>query len=148
MKLPFTIAIPLLALLGAPAYAAEAGHTLFEQSCSGCHQTGGAGQSGLAPPVASQELWHAMDGKAETYLAGVLMGGLTGTIVSNGEPFVGLAMPPHDWLSDEEALAIADYVLNDLNGLDIEITSGPIIEAREKPPSHSALRAMRKEVLP
>lgn len=148
MKSFALLAIGSLALLGAPASAAEAGHVLFDETCSGCHQVGGVGQSGLAPPVATEELWLAMGDKAEIYLAGILMGGLTGTIVSNGETYMGLAMPPHNWLSDDEALAIADYVLNDLNGLGVAVTLAPIAEAREKPPSHAALRAMRKEALP
>lgn len=148
MKFVTIIAITSLALLGAPASADELGRTLYEDICSGCHQVGGTGQIGLAPPLASPELWTAMGDRAETYLAGVVMGGLSGTIVSYGETYTGLAMPPHGWLSDEEALAIADYVLNDLNGLDVQIALAPIAEARDAPPSHTTLRAMRKEVLP
>lgn len=148
MKFATIAAITILALPGAPVSAAEPGRILYEDICSGCHQVAGAGQIGLAPPLATPELWTALGPRAETYLAGVLMGGLSGKIVSQGETYAGLAMPPHGWLSDEEALAIADYVLNDLNGLNIEITLAPITAARDTTPSHAALRAMRKDVLP
>lgn len=143
-----TIAVVMLALLGAPVLANDTGRQLFEDSCSGCHQANGEGSSGLAPAVANPDLFGALGDNAQSYLAGVIMGGLSGKIVSRGEDFVGLAMPPHTWLTDEEAQAIADYVLNDLNRMSINVPLDAIVDARAAPPAHSALRAIRNEVYP
>lgn len=145
---PVTVSILLLALFGAPASADDAGRVLYEDNCSSCHQLGGTGQSGLAPPLVDKTLWVALGEQSTNYLAGVLFGGLTGTIVAGGERFIGLAMPPQDWMTDEEMRAVADYVLNDLNGLSLEISRETFAALRPSPPSHSDLRAQRKQAIP
>lgn len=141
-------AVLLLALLGAPATADDAGRALFEANCSGCHQLQGVGQPGLAPPLVDKALWSGLGPRSADYLTGVLLGGLTGTITAGGERFVGLAMPPQDWMADEELAAVADYVLNDLNGLDLDIPPDLVAATRQQPPSHTELRAIRKAALP
>lgn len=143
-----TFSILVLALLGAPAMAGEAGETLFVDSCSGCHQLAGAGQAGLAPPLTDKALWTGLGPRGTDYIAGVMMGGLTGTITAAGQKYIGLAMPPQDWMTDEEMQAVADYVLNDLNGLGLDIPVETFAALRQAPPSHSALRALRKEAIP
>ena len=52
-----------------------------------CHQLGGVGSPGVAPPLVDGELWGALGDKAERYFAGVLIGGLSGTIAADGEVF-------------------------------------------------------------
>lgn len=143
-----TILVLLPALLGAPAFADETGSALFEANCSGCHQAGGVGMSGLAPPLVDPALWQGLGAKAPDYLAGILVGGLTGTITVNGERFIGLAMPPQDYMSDAEMLAVSHYVLNDLNGLDLSVSVEAIVARRADRPSHADLRAIRKEAIP
>lgn len=138
----------VLALLAAPAHAGEAGELLFNDNCSGCHQLGGVGSPGLAPPLVNGELWSALGDKADDYLAGVLVGGLSGTIVAGGNTYAGLAMPSQEWMTDDEMLAVADYVLNDLNGLDLSLSPEPITGARQAHLTHAALRSLRKELLP
>lgn len=138
----------LPALLGAPALADDTGEQLFVDTCSGCHQLGGIGQPGLAPPLLDKPLWDGLGDRAPNYLAGIMVSGLTGTITAGGQKFIGLAMPPHDWMSDEEMLAVATYVLQDLNSLPAELTPDVIAETRASPPSHADLRALRKEALP
>jgi mono/diheme cytochrome c family protein len=137
-----------LALISAPAIGSEAGQGLFETNCSGCHQLGGIGSPGLAPPLADDALWQGLGDKAPKYFSGIMMSGLSGKIVAKGETYIGLAMPSQAALSDEDLAAIADYVLHDLNG----ITSLPTVEsfaaARGAPPTHPHLKAMRKEALP
>nr|WP_295887436.1 cytochrome c [uncultured Devosia sp.] len=140
-----TFSVLMLALWGAPAFADDAGRTLFEDNCSGCHQVGGTGQSGLAPPLVDKSLWTGLGPRSTEYLAGVMIGGFTGTIVAGGERFIGLAMPPQDWMTDAELQAVADYVLNDLNGLGLDIPADTFVTLRQAPPSHGDLRAIRKE---
>lgn len=138
----------VLALVAAPAHAEEAGELLFNDNCSGCHQLGGVGSPGLAPPLVDGELWGALGDKAERYFAGVLIGGLSGTIAADGNTYTGLAMPSQAWMSDDEMLAVADYVLNDLNGLDLTISPELFAGTREAPLTHAELRSLRKGLLP
>ena len=138
----------VLALCGAPATADETGRTLFDANCSSCHQVGGTGQSGLAPPLVDKPLWDGLGPQSPEYLAGILIGGFSGTIVAGGERFIGLAMPPQDWMTDEELLSVANYVLNDLNGLGIDMPAETIAAQRLARPSHADLRAIRKQAIP
>ena len=138
----------VLALLAAPAHAGQAGELLFNDNCSGCHQLGGVGSPGLAPPLVDGELWGALGGKAASYFADVLIGGLSGTIVADGNTYTGLAMPSQAWMSDDQMLAVADYVLNDLNGLDLTISPELFAGTREAPLTRAGLRSLRKGLLP
>ncbi|WP_338720968.1 cytochrome c [Devosia sp. XK-2] len=128
--------------------ADDTGQALFIDNCSGCHQLGGVGQPGLAPPLIDGPLWENLGPRSPDYLAGVLVGGLTGTISAGGQTFIGLAMPPQDWMTDAEMQAVADYVLNELNGLDADLTLDTFAAARAAPLSHAELRAQRKEASP
>jgi hypothetical protein len=76
------------------------------------------------------------------------MGGLSGTIVAQGNTYAGLAMPAQEWMSDKDMSAVADYVLNDLNGLDLTISPELFAGAREAPLTHAELRSLRKGLLP
>jgi mono/diheme cytochrome c family protein len=143
MKLGILVA--WLALIAVPAAANETGRILFEENCSGCHQVGGIGSPGLAPPLIEDALWAALGEDASPYLAGVLIGGLSGTIISGGETYVGLAMPAQQWMSDTDLTAVADYVLNDLNGLGVQPAPELFAQTRLSPPSHADLRQLRKD---
>ena len=57
-------------------------------------------------------------------------------------------MPPQDWMTDTELLSVSDYVLNELNGLGIEISADTIAQQRLARPSHADLRALRKQAMP
>lgn len=144
LTLPLALA---LALGGAPALAGPSGKALFADHCSGCHQEGGVGQSGLAPPLVDRDLWTKLGPRSRDYIAGVLIGGFSGTITAGGERFIGLAMPPQDALDDRDLEAIAEYVLNDLNDIGVDMSADTFDAQRQTPPSHTALRALRKEAL-
>jgi mono/diheme cytochrome c family protein len=148
MKLVHLLTGLALALLfAAPITADEVGERLFVDSCSGCHQLGGTGQPGLAPPLTDPALWTGLGDKAPAYLVGIMFGGLTGKIRAMGQDYIGVAMPPQDWMSDEEMQAVAVYVLQDLNGLDMPPSLGMIAATRNARPTHQALRAVRKEAV-
>lgn len=128
-----------LAAPAAPAVAAD-GKAVFETVCAACHQEGGVGAPGLAPPLVDPALWSRLGDEAGTYVTGVLVAGLSGRIEAGGQTYVGVAMPSQEALSDEELVAVATYVLHDLNHLDVAIPAPP----RTEPPSHKALRTLRK----
>ena len=137
-----------LALLTAPVLADDAGRVLFDDNCSGCHQIGGIGSPGLAPPLVDAALFAGFGEGASTYVAGVLLGGLSGQIVANGEVYAGLAMPSQSSMTDEELAAVANYVLGELNGLDARLAASTVAQMRAQPPSHVELLALRQEATP
>ena len=139
-------------LAALPVVAADdvkvpAGKALFDTTCAVCHQPGGKGMAGIAPPLADA-LGQVLAGKdGQRYVANVLVHGLSGRIVSRGQTF-NLAMPPQGALSDADLAAIADYVARDLNGRDAAAFSPEdFAAARAARPSHKDLRALREELL-
>lgn len=135
--------IALAALTASPVLA-EDGKAVFEQVCAACHQAGGAGAPGLAPPLVDPALWGRLGDKAPRYVAGVLLGGLSGTIEAGGEKYIGLVMPPQDGLDDAALAAVGSYVLKDLAGTGHTLTPALLTEVRAAVPSHGALRTLRK----
>lgn len=133
-----------LAVLMAPPAFAEDGRTVFDTVCAACHQAGGVGSPGLAPPLLDGALWQRLGDKAPRYVAGVLLGGLSGTIEAGGERFIGLVMPPQEGLDDASLAAVGTYVLKELNGLPFTLDAATVAATRGDVPSHGALRTMRK----
>lgn len=133
----------LASLLAVPALAAD-GKAVFGEVCAACHQPGGVGAPGLAPPLVDAALWKRLGSSAPAYVAGVLVGGLSGSIEAGGERYVGLVMPPQEGFDDATLAAVATYLLKDLNGLPLAVEPSLIAGTRAAVPSHSALRTLRK----
>lgn len=138
-------------VLQAPARAADTaaadGLALFNQVCAACHQPGGKGMAGLAPPLAGTLAPLLARDEGRRYLAQVLVHGLSGRIVSQGQVF-NLAMAPHAALSDAELAAVAGYVARDLNNSESgSPTAQDIAAARAAKPSHKELRDLRERLL-
>lgn len=140
------VGLGVAASLTPPALAEDAA-ALFGDTCAACHQAGGIGQPGLAPPLRHAELFGALGERAPGYIAGIVTGGFYGTLKAQGETYVGLVMPPQE-LSDADLAALGTYVLQVLNGLSTAVTPEQIAAARATPPGHQALKALRAEVLP
>ncbi|MBC7150226.1 MAG: cytochrome c [Rhizobium sp.] len=143
MRLRATIL--LLAGLGAPAAAlAEDGAALFETSCSACHQSGGIGNPGIAPPLNDPALWQRLGTRAPDYVAGVMISGMSGTITAGGQVYAGLIMPSHASLTDAELAAIGTYILSTVNATGLALDAAHLEAARQAKPSHADLRKLRK----
>ena len=137
------LGIALAALAATPAAAAD-GAALFNQSCALCHQAGGVGSPGLAPPLIDKELWDRLGSRASAYIAGIMLSGFSGTIQVAGNTFSGLVMPPQDRMTDEELAAIGTYVLSTLNHSREEVLPSDIAKLRAAPLAHAELRALRR----
>lgn len=138
-------AILLLAGLGAPAAAlAEDGAALFETSCSACHQSGGIGNPGIAPPLNDPALWQRLGTRAPDYVAGVMISGMSGTITAGGQIYAGLIMPSHAAITDAELAAIGTYILSTVNATGLALDAAHLEAARQAKPSHADLRKLRK----
>ena len=86
---------------------ADGGEALYLQHCGACHQANGQGLAGAFPPLAGSD-YIAQDPQR---LLEVTVRGLTGTIIVNGQTYNSV-MPAMSYLSDDELLAILNYVRN------------------------------------
>ena len=130
-----------------PGVAAAGGASLFAENCVACHQAGGIGTPGLAPPLVSETLKKAGSVQRD-YVALVIMHGLSGPIKVKGQLFVS-AMPPRGDFSDDDVAALANYVEADLNGLTAEkfnpLAGGDVTLLRKTTVDHKTLRDMRSK---
>lgn len=147
---PLRLALRLGSVLGlivsgwATAWAAE-GVALFSERCEACHQEGGVGAPGLAPPLASP----AMAVASADYVPLVLLSGLSGPLGAGVETFPG-PMPPFDSLSDTEIAALVNLVRQDLNGIaSAGVTPADVARLRPGAPREPGdLIALRKGKAP
>jgi len=94
-----------LACLSAHAQQA-AGCAVFNVQCVACHQVDGQGVPGSFPQLAhNPDLFLARD-----FPARVVLFGMEGTIVANGQTIQGAMPPLGNVLSDEEIAAVVNYV--------------------------------------
>ena len=85
----------------------NAGKSLFNGTCSVCHQANGAGLAGVFPPLAKSDYLNEDPKRA----AAVVMHGLSGKVNVNGQEYNSV-MPPMNQLNDDEVANILTYVLN------------------------------------
>ncbi len=104
----------LMCITALPAGAAD-GAALFSTHCTACHQPGGVGVPGLAPPLAGT-LGERLKIAGRGYLPRVVTHGMTGPITVNGQRYTG-SMPSFAAQMDDEALAaVLNHVVTSFNG--------------------------------
>jgi mono/diheme cytochrome c family protein len=143
MRIGPAMPLLLLATIISAQVQAQDGKALFDSVCAACHQAGGVGNPGIAPPLNDAALWQRLGDRAPGYVTGVMTSGLSGMIQSGGQVYAGLVMPPQP-MSDEELAAIGTYLLGTLNQTGQVVDPALIAKTRETPPSHSALQKLRK----
>ena len=127
--------------------AAPAGQAVFERQCAVCHQVGGKGLPGMAPALARTLAPLVTHEEGRRYLLQVLVHGLSGRIVSQGQVFMG-AMPPQSTLSDTDLAEVANYLVQDLNGVaDTSFAASDFAATRADRVTHRDLREMRSRLL-
>ena len=106
------VAVFLIAALcfAAPAWA-ETGEMMFNEYCVGCHQVGGTGVPGEYPRLAGRVNKIASDPRGRTFLAQLMLTGMSGTISVDSRKILGI-MPAFDNLKDAELAAILNYVVS------------------------------------
>ena len=153
LRIPVTRLLAGLCLSGLTgAAAADAtlaeGERVFASVCQACHQAGGVGAPGLAPPLAGTLTGALASEPGRKYLALVLIHGLSGPIRSQGQLYTG-AMPVQADLGDAQLAAVATYVAQTLNGLaDVSFTVDDLALARTEQVTHKALRQLREKLVP
>ncbi len=97
----------------------EKGRTIYAGLCAACHQPGGAGLDGLAPPLLDSD-W--VLGKADIPVR-ILLHGMSGPVVVGGTTW-RLDMPPLSQLTDEDIAAVLTYTRREW-----EHTASPVAPA-------------------
>jgi mono/diheme cytochrome c family protein len=132
----------LLACAGVPALAQ--GVALYAQHCAACHQGDGSGTVGLAPSLKGEH-WARL-GADKSYTAAVLLHGLSGPIVVNGQRFVG-SMPGFAAQLDDESLAALASHLSALQGGSTRYSASDIHAVRQAGGSPTQSRERRSQLL-
>ncbi len=136
---------PAATAKGGPADGAD----VFQATCIACHQAEGEGKPGEFPPLAgNRDLFLAPD-----FPAVVAVNGIEGPIEVGGQK-IDNAMPPFDFLSDEEIAAVVNYVRSKWGNDALAPADMPPLDAaavakvREKPMTAQEVHALRESLLP
>ena len=103
----------------------EKGKTVYNSLCIACHQPGGIGLDGLAPPLLDSE-W--VLGKPDV-AARILLHGVGGPISVNGTTW-RLEMPPLPQLSDEDIAGVLTYTRREWEHNASPVAPGEIAKVR------------------
>jgi nitrite reductase (NO-forming) len=105
----------------------KAGASLFQGTCSVCHQGNGAGLPNVFPPLAKSDYLAANPQRAIE----VVLNGLSGPVTVNGATYNSV-MPPMSQLNDDEVANILTYVMNTWGNSGPAITAKHVAEVRAK----------------
>lgn len=90
------------------------GKSTFDGKCAVCHQAGGKGMDGLAPPLVEYPGKYAGSPDGRAQLGHTVMYGMFGPIKVKEKSY-NFKMPSFASLSDEEIADVLNYVVFDLN---------------------------------
>ncbi|MBY4867170.1 cytochrome c [Burkholderia anthina] len=122
-----------------------AGKSLFDAQCAVCHQAGGKGQDGLAPPLTEYPGKYASADAGRAQLTATLLHGMFGEIEVRDKHY-NFKMPSFASASDDDIANVLNYVVFDLNeqhGSAKPFTAADIRAARAKEMDGTAVHAQR-----
>ncbi|BAN25416.1 c-type cytochrome [Caballeronia insecticola] len=90
------------------------GKATFDGKCAVCHQAGGKGMDGLAPPLVEYPGKYASSSDGRAQLGHTVLYGMFGPIKVKDKSY-NFKMPSFAALSDEEIADVLNYVVFDLN---------------------------------
>jgi mono/diheme cytochrome c family protein len=125
-----------------------AGKSMFDAQCAVCHQAGGKGQDGLAPPLTDYPGKYAGTAAGRQQLTATVMHGMFGEIKVNDKTF-NFKMPSFASASDEDLAQVLNYIVFDLNAKHGNVKpfiASDIKAARAQPMDGSAVHAQRAVV--
>ncbi|MBR8236239.1 cytochrome c [Burkholderia sp. AU42008] len=126
-----------------------AGKSLFDAQCAVCHQAGGKGQDGLAPPLTEYPGKYATVEAGRAQLIATLLHGMFGEIQVHDKRY-NFKMPSFAIASDDDIAHVLNYVVFDLNaqhGDAKPFTAADIRAARAKQMDGTAVHAQRAVVI-
>ncbi|UVE68965.1 cytochrome c [Burkholderia pyrrocinia] len=126
-----------------------AGKSLFDAQCAVCHQAGGKGQDGLAPPLTEYPGKYAAADAGRAQLVATLLHGMFGEIKVHDKSY-NFKMPSFASASDDDIAHVLNYVVIDLDarqGNAKPFTAAEIRAARAKEMDGTAVHAQRAVVV-
>lgn len=120
-----------IAGLAATASAADAqddGAKVYATVCSACHLASGEGVPGVFPPVVESE-WVTGD---ERQLIKIILHGVMGEMMVNGEVYSGMMPPWGGALSDAEIAAVATYMRSNFGNEASAVTPATVASIRKE----------------
>ncbi|MCA7925221.1 cytochrome c [Burkholderia cenocepacia] len=125
------------------------GKSLFDAQCAVCHQAGGKGQDGLAPPLTDYPGKYAAAEAGRAQLIATLLHGMFGEIEVHDKRY-NFKMPSFASASDDDIAHVLNYVVFDLDarhGDAKPFTAADIRAARAKQMDGTAVHAQRAVVI-
>jgi mono/diheme cytochrome c family protein len=126
-----------------------AGKSTFDAQCAVCHQAGGKGQDGLAPPLTEYPGKYSTTAQGRAQLTSTVVHGMFGEIKVNDKSY-NFKMPSFASASDEDLAQVLNYVVFDLNakhGDAKPFTAADIKAARAQTMDSSAVHSQRAAVV-
>ncbi|MEJ5141942.1 c-type cytochrome [Gluconobacter albidus] len=139
--------IMMAGLLGVGPFVTSAamaadGAALYAGKCAMCHGPAGAGRPGAFPALAGRVGAIAASSEGKAYLAAVLVNGLHGPILVEGQSYKGF-MPSFKALSDDDIAAVLNYAATLGGGSSSGISAQEIASVRAVPMDAAAVQAKR-----
>jgi len=132
-------------LVGTEAGFAADGAQVFAGTCQACHQAGGVGAPGLAPPLVSPVIRNAA-ARQKDYPVMVVTKGLTGSLaLADGGSTTG-AMPPQPALTDADVAAVVNYLFH-LNHAAGGVKPADVARVRAQTSTNDDLKRVRQDLL-
>ncbi len=129
-----------------PSLAADTPEQLFANNCSICHQMGGQGVGGQFPRLTGRAGIMASSGEGRDFLMTLLLTGMSGAVVVDGQKIVGV-MPDFSSFSDTELAAILTYVARLGGASPTRFTAAQVRTVRARPPVAPSELAIRRNAL-
>ncbi|SIT41077.1 Cytochrome c class I [Paraburkholderia piptadeniae] len=125
-----------------------AGKSMFDAQCAVCHQAGGKGQDGLAPPLTEYPGKYSTTAQGRAQLTSTVVHGMFGEIQVRDKSY-NFKMPSFASASDEDLAQVLNYVVFDLNAQHRDakpFTAADIKAARAQTMDSAAVHAQRAVV--
>jgi len=102
------------------------GKLVYDQTCLACHQADGSGVPRMNPPLIKTK-WVLGD---KNTLINIVLKGLNEEIEVEGETYHN-AMPPHNFLTDQQIADVLTFVRNSFTNKATAITVAEVKKARQ-----------------
>ena len=122
--------------------AAADGKVLFAQNCAVCHQADGSGVAKVFPPLKDSE-WVRADPEVMVH---ILLKGVEGPLQVKGSPYQGQMPSFESRFSNQEVVAIVEYVRHQLNQSEGHLEEARVAELRTRLTAHPGAWNGEKEL--
>ena len=135
--------------LSLSAVAEEPGRQFYTAQCAFCHQPSGQGAPGMYPPLAGRVGELAKTPEGMTYLAHLILYGMSGPISVEGRRY-NMLMPPFQRFDAASLASVLNYVARELGGTPADFqpfSAEEVSKARADPKTPAQVRDLREDAV-